>query len=61
MGTTAPVEKIKNVTYEGDYGISVGIGTSAVGINTTEPALFFEIKPDSTIFPFKNQLGSKEN
>ena len=37
--------KIK-CTYEGDYGIVVGIGTSAVGINTTKPALFFEIMPN---------------
>ena len=52
IGTTAPkVEEIKNVTYVGDYGDIVGIGTSAVGINTTGPALFFELKPDSTIFP----------
>ena len=39
-------ETIKGVTYAGDYGIIVGIGTSAVGINTTKPALFFEIKPN---------------
>ena len=45
LGTTAKVETIEKVTYQGDYGIVVGIGTSAVGINTTKPALFFEIKP----------------
>ena len=50
LGTTAVVETIKGVTYAGDYGIVVGIGTSAVGINTTGPALFFEIKPDPTIY-----------
>jgi len=39
----------------------VGIGTSAVGINTTGPALFFELKPDSTIFPANiNSPTSKE-
>ena len=45
LGTTVVVEEIEKVTYEGDYGIVVGIGTSAVGINTTGPAIFFEIKP----------------
>ena len=45
LGTTAVVEKIEKVSYAGDYGIVVGIGTSAVGINTTGPAIFFEIKP----------------
>ena len=59
LGTTAVVETIKGVTYAGDYGIVVGIGTSAVGINTTGPALFFEIKPDSIIYsasPSGNQI-----
>ena len=62
IGTTAPnVESIKKVTYSGDYGDIVGIGTSAVGINTTGPALFFELKPDSTIFPANfNSPTSKE-
>ena len=62
IGTTAPkVEEIKNATYVGDYGDIVGIGTSAVGINTTGPALFFELKPDSTIFPANiNSPTSKE-
>ena len=62
IGTTAPkVEEIKRVTYDGDYGDIVGIGTSAVGINTTGPALFFELKPDSTIFPVNpNDVQSKE-
>jgi len=46
LGETAVVEKIEDCTYEGDYGIVVGIGTSAVGINTTKPALFFEIMPN---------------
>ena len=45
LGTTSVVEKIEKVSYEGDYGIVVGIGTSAIGINTTGPAIFFEIKP----------------
>ena len=35
LGETAVVDKIEKCTYEGDYGIVVGIGTSAVGINTT--------------------------
>ncbi len=49
--STPKVEQIKKPTYFGDYGDVVGIGTSLVGINTTGPALFFELKPDSTIFP----------
>ena len=60
LGTTAVTETIKGVTYAGDYGIVVGIGTSAVGINTTGPALFFEIKPDPTIYsasPSGNQIS----
>ena len=58
---TPKVETIKKVTYVGDYGDIVGIGTSAVGINTTGPALFFELKPDSTILPADfNSVGSKE-
>ncbi len=46
LGETAVVDTLEDCTYEGDYGIIVGIGTSAVGINTTKPALFFEIKPN---------------
>ena len=58
---TPKVETIKKVTYVGDYGDIVGIGTSAVGINTTGPALFFELKPDSSILPVNfNSVGSKE-
>jgi hypothetical protein len=59
LGTNSIVETIKGVTYAGDYGIVVGIGTSAVGINTTGPALFFEIKPDPTIYsasPGQNEI-----
>jgi len=48
---TPKVESIKNVTYNGDYGDIIGIGTQTTGINTTGPALFFDLKPDSTIFP----------
>ena len=47
----AKIETIKKVTYVGDYGDIVGIGTNAVGINTTGPALFFDLKPDATILP----------
>jgi hypothetical protein len=50
LGTTAVVETIEKVTYEGDYGVVVGIGTSLVGINTTGPALFFEIVPHENIY-----------
>ena len=49
-GSTTVIEKIQGVTYSGDYGIVVGVGTSATGINTTGPAIFFEIKPDPTIY-----------
>jgi len=48
---TPKVESINNVTYNGDYGDIIGIGTQTTGINTTGPALFFDLKPDSTIFP----------
>ena len=44
-GTTPSVEQIKKVSYEGDYGIIVGIGTEETGIGTDGPAIFFEIKP----------------
>ena len=44
-GTTSSVEQIKKVSYEGDYGIIVGIGTEETGIGTDGPAIFFEIKP----------------
>ena len=49
--TTPKVETINNVSYNGDYGDIIGIKTETTGINTTEPALFFDLKPDSTIFP----------
>ena len=58
-GTTPSVEKIGGVSYSGDYGVVVGVGTSAAGINTTGPAIFFELKPDPTIFstsPEGNQI-----
>ena len=48
---TPKVESINNVTYNGDYGDIIGIGTQTTGINTTGPALFFDFKPDPTIFP----------
>ena len=48
---TPKVESVGNVTYNGDYGDIIGIGTQTTGINTTGPALFFDLKPDSTIFP----------
>jgi len=48
LGSTS-VETIEKVTYSGDYGNIVGIGLSPVGINTTGPAIFFEIEPDSKI------------
>ena len=60
LGTTAVVEKIEKVTYNGDYGIVCGIGLSATGINTTGPAIFFEIKPDPLIYspsPGSNQIS----
>ena len=60
LGTTAVVEKIEEVTYNGDYGIVTGIGLSATGINTTGPAIFFEIRPDSSIYspsPGSNQIS----
>ena len=50
MGTTAVVETIEEVGTFGDFGIITGIGLSATGINTTGPAIFFEVKPDPTIY-----------
>jgi len=60
LGTTAVVETIEEVSYNGDYGIVTGIGLSATGINTTGPAIFFEIKPDPSIYspsPGSNQIS----
>jgi len=53
--STEPVtkERITSVECEGDYGIVVGVGTSATGINTTGPMLKFELDADS----FLNQAG----
>ena len=50
MGSTSVVENIEEVGVTGDFGIITGIGLSATGINTTGPAIFFEIEPDSTIY-----------
>jgi len=46
-------ERITSVECEGDYGIVVGVGTSATGINTTGPMVKFELDADS----FLNQAG----
>ena len=43
LGTTAVTEKIKKVTYSGDYGIIVGIATSSTGISTTSPMIIFDM------------------
>ncbi len=53
--STEPVtkERITSVECEGDYGIVVGVGTSATGINTTGPMVKFELDSDS----FLNQAG----
>ena len=53
--STEPVtkERITSVECEGDYGIVVGVGTSATGINTTGPMVKFELDADS----FLNQAG----
>ena len=50
LGTTAVVETIEGVTYNGDYGIVVGVGTSATGINTTTPALYFDLRLNRDIY-----------
>ena len=50
LGTTAVTEDIQNVTYTGDYGIIVGIGTSATGIGSTAcGSLILDLKPHSNI------------
>ena len=43
LGTTAVTEKIKKVTYSGDYGIIVGIATSSTGISTISPMIIFDM------------------
>ncbi len=50
LGTTSVVENIKQVSYNGDYGIIVGVGTSAAGINTTTPALYFDLRLNRNIY-----------
>jgi len=46
-------ETITSVDCEGDFGIVVGVATSATGINTTSPKVMFELDADS----FLNQAG----
>ena len=50
LGTITSVENIEEVGITGDFGIITGIGLSPTGINTTGPAIFFEIEPDPTIY-----------
>ena len=50
LGTTANVEQIKKVTYEGDFGNITAIGASAVGIGTTTPKIEFTLTPNPTIY-----------
>jgi len=50
LGTTAVTEVIKTVTYQGDYGLVIGIGTSATGINTTSPMLEIDLIPHPNIY-----------
>jgi hypothetical protein len=50
VGTTAVVETIKKVTYDGDFGIITAIGASATGIGTDTPMLEFYLDPDPTIY-----------
>lgn len=49
LGTTAVTETIESVSYNGDYGLIVGIGTSATGIGTASPVLIFDIIPNPNI------------
>ena len=51
LGSTPSVERIEGVTYEGDYGDIIGIGTITSGINTSGPAIFFDIRTSSNIYP----------
>ena len=46
-------EVITSVDCEGDFGIIVGIATSASGISTTSPKVMFELDADA----FLNQAG----
>ena len=50
LGTTAVTEDIENVSYNGDYGLIVGIGTSATGIGSTAcGSLILDLKPHPNI------------
>jgi len=49
-GTTAVVEDIKNVTFNGDYGNIVGVAVSNTGLNMgSKKCIIFDLKPDPNI------------
>ena len=50
LGTTAVVEDIENVTFNGDYGRIVGVAVSASGLNmASKKCIIFDLKPDPNI------------
>ena len=50
LGTTAVVEDIENVVFNGDYGRIVGVAVSASGLNmASKKCIIFDLKPDSNI------------
>jgi len=50
---TVTTEVLTSVDCEGDFGVVVGVATSATGINTTSPMAIFEFDSDN----FLNQAG----
>ena len=61
LGTTAVVEKIQSVTYDGDFGNVTAIGASALGIGTNTPKIEFTIFPDPRIYSATVANGKVQN
>ena len=56
LGTTAVVEDIENVVFNGDYGRIVGVAVSASGLNmASKKCIIFDLKPDSNIIGDTNK------
>ena len=50
LGTTAVVEDIENVVFNGDYGRIVGVAVSNTGLNMgSKKCIIFDLKPDPEI------------
>ena len=59
QGSTAVVENLQKVTYDGDYGPIVAIGHSAIGtgVSATKPSLYFDLVPNFDIQTAKPRSG----